>query len=496
MRLELNTILQLSQINKSFSGVQVLHSIQLTLHKGEVLCLVGENGAGKSTLIKILSGAEYPDNGEINIFGTSYSQLTPSQSMKLGISTIYQDVDLVDTLSVADNVFLNTEITSKVKIINTEKQEELAKELFERISMKINPSSLVSSLSPGQKQNLQIAKALHQKAEILIMDEPTASLGEEETKSLMKLVKKLKKEGIGIIYISHYLDEIFAIGDTAIVLKDGHYVSTRSIKNTNQEELIRDMVGRDTSSLYIRKGRYSRNDNTLELQHFTQGTLVNNISFTVSKGEIFGIGGLVGSGRTELVRLLFGADKYDKGRLLFKGKDITPKNPKDAIKKGICYVSEDRKQEGLFLQRSTAENISIIKNDSSFFLNLKKEKEEVSAQISSLDIRVFNQEHEAGKLSGGNQQKVAIARWLLSGGEIFIFDEPSKGVDIGAREEIYQLMESLARAGKIVIMVSSTMTELLSLSDRIGVMREGKLVSIVDHTQATEDSLLKLYIGM
>ena len=496
MRYYVEKILELKQISKSFSGVTVLHSVDFSLHKGEILCLAGENGAGKSTLIKILSGALNPDSGTLEIFGNEYSRLQPSQAIGLGIATIYQDVDLVDTLSVADNVYLNNEIMKFGMIVDREQQEIETEKLLKKLSMNINAKALVSSLSPGQKQNLQIAKALHRKAKVLIMDEPTSSLGEEETKALMSLVMVLKKEGIGIIYISHFLDEIFSIGDTVFVLKDGHHVSTKEISQTNQDQLINDMVGRDASSFYVRKASYSKEDHALQVKNYARGKLVQNVSFSVSHGEIFGLGGLVGAGRTEMVRLLYGADKKESGTLTLDGDEITPKNPKDAIEKGLCYISEDRKKEGLFLPRSALENITLIKNEERLFLDLHEEQEYAEKQIQSLRIRVFNNQQEVGTLSGGNQQKVAIARWLLAEGEVFIFDEPSKGVDVGAREEIYKLMEDLSKNGKIIIMISSTMTELIALSDRIGVMREGKLISILSREEFSEDSLLKLYIGI
>ena len=489
-------ILELKNISKSFSGITVLHSVDISLHKGEILCLAGENGAGKSTLIKILSGALIPDSGTLEIFGKQYPRLQPSEAIGLGIATIYQDVDLVDTLSVADNVYLNNEIMKFGMVVDSERQEIESSKLLEKLSMNIKAKALVSSLSPGQKQNLQIAKALHRKAKVLIMDEPTSSLGEEETKALMTLIRVLKDEGIGIIYISHFLDEIFSIGDTVFVLKDGHHVSTREIRDTTQQQLINDMVGRDASSLYERKESYSREDQALQVKNYSRGTLVKDISFSVSHGEILGIGGLVGAGRTELVRLLYGADKKESGTLILDGNTITAKNPKDAIKKGLCYISEDRKQEGLFLPRSTLENISLINNEERLLLDLNTEEQEVDKQIDSLSIRVFTNQQEVGTLSGGNQQKVAIARWLLAEGEVFIFDEPSKGVDVGAREEIYTLMEHLAKRGKILLMVSSTMTELIALSDRIAVMRDGNLISILPKEEFSEDSLLKLYIGL
>lgn len=488
-------ILELKEINKSFSGIQVLHNVGLTLYEGEVLCLVGENGAGKSTLIKILSGAEKPDSGTICLFQKEYGSMQPAEAMRLGIATIYQDVDLVDTLTVADNIFQGLEIKKGGILIDRKEQERITAGLLKELNIKMDPRTQVEELSPGQKQNLQIVKALHKKAKIIIMDEPTASLGEEETTALMKLVDKLRKDGIGIIYISHYFEEVFRIGSRALILKDGRSVCERIIKDTTQEQLIKDMVGRDASNFY-HKENFVQQDKALQIKHYSSSKLVKDVSFHVSRGEVFGLGGLVGAGRTELVRMLFGADKRDSGELYLDDIEITPKNPKDAIGKGICFVSEERKGEGLFPERSTKENIIITKNEKNFFLNLKEEIKIVDEKIKQLNIKVFNQQHEVGKLSGGNQQKVVISRWLSVQGEVYIFDEPSKGVDVGAREEIYRLIEGLAKQGKVVIMVSSNMPELLSMSDRIGVMKDGELKHIFDADEATEDKLLKAYMGV
>lgn len=491
----MDRILSVEKINKSFSGIQVLRDVSLSLEAGQVICLVGENGAGKSTLIKILSGAERPDDGSVTLFGNSYERMTPRQAMNLGIATIYQDADLVDSLTVADNIFLGNEIVKEKAFIHKKEQERQTGELLKSLSMDITPDMLVEELSPGQKQNLQIAKALHREARILIMDEPTASLGEEETAALMKLVERLRAQGLGIIYISHYLEEVFRLGDMAYVLKDGAMVKSLRLADTNQDELIKAMVGRDASNFY-QKGSFSSGDNALSVENFSGNRIVRNVSFRVSRGEVFGLGGLVGAGRTELVRMMYGADRADSGKLLLDGRDITPKNPKDAVKKGVFLVSEDRKGEGLFLMRSTRENLTISKNDDALFLNLRKEKKLVDGSIGQLKIKVFSPEQEVGNLSGGNQQKVVISRWLLEDGDIYIFDEPTKGVDVGAREEIYRLMEKLAKEQKIVIMVSSNMPELISMSDRIGVMRDGGLVRILDAGQATEDGLIKEYIGV
>ncbi|MGI5173462.1 sugar ABC transporter ATP-binding protein [Treponema sp. OMZ 840] len=489
-------ILELQNINKSFSGIQVLFDVSLTVHRGEVVCLAGENGAGKSTLIKILSGAEYPDSGHIILQEKKYSRMHPFQAIKSGIATIYQDVDLVETLTVADNIFLNSEFKKYGVLIDKRRQEKQTKEFLKTLNIAIPPDAEVSSLSPGQKQNLQIAKALHRNAEILILDEPTASLGEEETKALIELIHKLKTEGKSIIYISHYLDEIFTVGDRVVILKDGHHVGTEKIADITTDILIRNMVGRDTAERYTRRGYYNTNDNALHINYFSDGNLVKDISLKLSHGEILGIGGMVGAGRTEFVRLLFGAGKRTAGEMILSGKNITPNSPKDAIEKGICFISEDRKHEGLFLIRSIKENIALIKNnDNAVFFNLNQEKKDVQKCIDELQIKVFGQQQEVGKLSGGNQQKTVISRWLLKSGDIYIFDEPSKGVDIGAREQIYQLMEMLAKNKKIIIMVSSNMTELMSLSDRIAVMREGRLCAAFESQDFDEQNLLKAYIG-
>ena len=477
------------------SGIQVLRDVGLELEAGQIICLAGENGAGKSTLIKILSGAEKPDKGRITIFGTTYDRLTPGQAMALGIATIYQDADLVGSLTVSDNIFLGNEILKTGAFVNNRVQEKKTEELLKSLSMDIDPSMLVEELSPGQKQNLQIAKALYQEARILIMDEPTASLGEEETASLMNLVEQLRKKGLGILYISHYLEEMFRLGDAAYVLKDGAMVRRLVLKETDQDELIKAMVGRDASNFY-QKASTPSGDQALKAEHYSGNRIVKDVSFTVSRGEVFGLGGLVGAGRTELVRMIYGADPRDSGTLILDGKDVTPRNPKDAVNKGVFLVSEDRKGEGLFLIRSAKENLTISRNDRSFFLNLKKERNLVEESIQKLQIKVFSQDQEVGNLSGGNQQKVVISRWLLEEGDVYIFDEPTKGVDVGAREEIYKLIEKLAMEQKIVIMVSSNMPELISMSDRIGVMRDGRLVNILDSEEATEDRLIKEYIGV
>lgn len=488
-------LLQLKGINKEFNGIQVLFDVGLTLYSGEVLCLVGENGAGKSTLIKILSGAETPNSGTIELFGKEYHKgIRLQQAIAAGVATIYQDADLVDTLTVADNVFLGEEL-KKRGLIDRAKQERITQELIENLGLRLSADSLVEDLSPGQKQCVQIVKAIKRDARLLIMDEPTSSLGREETEALMKLVRRLAGEGRGIIYISHFMEEVFRIGDRALVLKDGHCVSTRVLSDTDQEQLVIDMVGRAASSFYSRK-EIEKGDGLLEIQEYSGSGIVKDVSFTVRQGEIFGLGGLVGAGRSELMRLVFGCDRKDSGRLVLNGKEITPSSPSEAVKKGICMIFENRKEESMFSIRPVRENITITSNEKRELLNLAREEQLVMEQVERLHIKIFDSSQEAGKLSGGNQQKMVLSRWLVEEGEIYIFDEPAKGVDVGAKEEIYKQILRLAEAGKYIIVVSSVLPELISLSDRIGVMREGRLTTVIDRADATEDKLLKEFIGI
>lgn len=489
-------ILTLKNITKDFSGTRALDNVTFDLYAGEVHCLVGENGAGKSTLIKILSGAETPDEGEIIIYGKKYRQLSTRQAIDLKIATIYQDVDLVETLTVADNIFLGAELQTHYGFIDTQRQEQIAAEIMHRLNIRIDPHTLVEDLSPAQKQTLQIIKALHREAKILIMDEPTSSLGRDETQALLDLVRNLAGQGIGIIYISHYLQEVSQIGDRISVLKDGRNISTYTKSNINISQLIRDMVGRD-ADLFYQRSKVSIGEPIIRIDNFSRGNVVRNVSFDLRQGEIFGLGGMVGSGRTELVNLLFGVDKRDSGEIYYKGKKITPSSPREAIKNGIVMITEDRKKGGLFGVRPVKENISIVENDlGGVFINLNREISHVLNKVKSLHIQLASIEQDIDSLSGGNQQKAILARWLMQNSKLFIFDEPTKGVDIGSKEEIYHLMIDICRQGKTIIMVSSDMPELLSMSDRIGIMRDGELVNVIAAEEASEERLIQEYLGI
>jgi ribose transport system ATP-binding protein len=489
-------LLELNNITKDFSGTRALDDVSIDLFEGEVHCLIGENGAGKSTLIKILSGAEKPDRGIIKIFGKSYLKLEPRESINLSISTIYQDVDLVDTLTVADNIFLGNEIAYSYGAINAKEQVRRAREIMERLNIKIDVKKLVEELSPAHQQTLQIVKALYRDARIIIMDEPTSSLGQEETKALMELIRTITSKGVGVLYISHYLEEVFEIGDRITVLKDGKKINTYNTENIRVDAIIKDMVGRE-ASLFYKRERVPIGKTMAKIMAYSRGEVVKNVTFDVREGEIFGIGGLVGSGRTELVNLLFGIDKRESGSFTLDGREITPRTPKDAIEKGLCMIVENRKDDGLFLIRSVKENIGIVHTDkSNFMIQLKNEIGLVRQMIQRLRIDVSGLDQEVGNLSGGNQQKSIMARWLLTKARLFIFDEPTKGVDIGSKEEIYKFMTELAREGKAIIMVSSDMPELLSMSDRIGIMRSGELVKIIDSHNATEEKILTEFFGL
>lgn len=489
-------LLELNNIRKSYSGVEVLKGVTVDLHAGEVLCFVGENGAGKSTLIKIISGVTHADSGTVSYFGNTYPSVHPRQVMDLGVATIYQDIDLVDTLTVADNIFLGSEIRGPLGLIRAKQQISEANALLDRMQLDdIRGDMLLETLSTAQKQCVQIAKALKNDARILILDEPTASLGDKETRILLDLVRKLVSQGIGIIYISHYIEELFEIGDTLLVLKDGAQVCVRKASETKPEQIIEDMIGREASSYYSRE-YFDCGQRTLQVQHYANKSTVHDVSLTLRSGEVFGLGGLVGAGRTELVRMIYGADPKQSGTLLLDGKDITPSSPKDAIRKGVYMISEDRKEEGLLPDRSVSENIMISHNERKEWINLSDEWESVQQAVERYKIHGPGTNAVVTSLSGGNQQKAIIARCVTDPGEIYIFDEPTKGVDVGAKEEIYGHILELARQDKFILLISSDMPELLSMSDRIGVMHEGVLTNVVDADKTSENDLMRAYLGI
>jgi len=493
-----NPIVEMAKATKIYGNHRALDDVSFELLPGEVHCLVGENGAGKSTLIKILSGAISPEAGLIKIDGKEVEGLTPRQSIEMGISTIYQDAELVDSLTVSDNVYLGNELTARLPfVVDSKRQMEKVNEIIETLKMHLPTGVLVEELSASQKQMLQIVKALYRDAKVLIMDEPTSSLGMDETKALMDIVRNLRNRGIGIVYISHYLEEIFEIGDRVTVLKDGRSMGTFSIENITVEEIIRKMVGRD-ASLFYRRRKVDIGDFALEVNNITSWGVVDNVTFSVRKGEVFGIGGLVGSGRSELVNILFGADRADEGEIVLNGKKLKVKSPQDAVKHGIALITEDRKKLAMLGGRDIVENTALVhsENFKGFLLDRKEEDNLTDDIVNKLSVAAQDKSQKIEELSGGNQQKVIIGRWLIDDSDVYIFDEPTKGVDIGAREQIYELIIELAERGKCIIMVSSDMPELLSMSDRIGVMRNGRLVDIVQNKDIEEEDMIKRFIGV
>lgn len=484
---------------KVYGQHKALNNVSFDLAEGEVHCLVGENGAGKSTLTKILSGAITPDSGAIVLDGTEYRSLTPRQAIELGVATVYQEPELVESLTVADNIYLGDERSAAFPLmVDTRTQNERARQLIGSLHFDLKEDALVEDLSSAQKQMLQIVKARYREAKIIIMDEPTSSFGREETNSLMDLIRSLKAKGIGIVYISHFLEQVFEIGDRITILKDGESMGTFPRSGIDMDTVIRKMVGRD-ASLFYAKEDVAPGPVQLEIRHLGRRGAVEDVSFQVRAGEIFGLGGLVGSGRSELVNLIFGADRRDSGEILIGGRPIRIRNPHDAVDAGMCLITEDRKKLAMFTPRSVAENMAIVHNEryEPPVLNLAAERGRVRDMVKRLSIAVKDQDQQTiAELSGGNQQKAIIGRWLLSDGLIYIFDEPSKGVDVGARAEIFRIMVELAKAGKSIIMVSSDMPELMSMSDRIGVMRGGRLTHVLDRRDVTEETLIKTFIGL
>lgn len=484
------TILELNNIKKSYPGVMALKGVSISFEKGEVHAIVGENGAGKSTLIKTLAGAISADSGEIVISGERYDNLTPKLAKECGVEVIYQEFNLVDSLSAAENIFLGEKFGPLVDYKLIEKK---AKAIFDEFGVDIDPATVVADLTPAHMQIVEISKAISKDVKILVMDEPTAPLTVTEVEALFRVIKKLKKQGITIIYISHRLDEIFAISDRVSILRDGEYICTRNIEDTNRQDLIGLMVGRKINNIYD-KENLSQDSIAMEVRNMS-GNGVHNISFKLRKGEILGVSGLVGSGRTELVRLIFGADKKESGSVLVNGEEVVIRSPREAMNKGIGLIPEDRKHDGCFLDMSIGWNISIAmirKISKNFIVSRKQEAGMGSQYQESLRIKTPSLDQKVGNLSGGNQQKVVLAKVLACNTEVIIFDEPTRGIDIGAREEIYSLMIDLVKKGKSILMITSDMEELLGMSDRILVISEGHLAGEISRNEFDQKRVLEM----
>lgn len=490
-----DTILEMKEIDKRFSGVHALKSVNLELKSGEVHALMGENGAGKSTLMKVLCGIHKRDGGEITLFGEKVNFSNIKESQDAGISIIHQELNMMNHLTVAQNIYIGREPMINGIYIDDKKMEEDAKELFDRIGVRIDPGAVLGSLTVGKQQMVEIAKAVSRESRILILDEPTAALTQVEVEELFNIMNDLKAKGIGMIYISHRMDEINRISDRITVMRDGEYVGTLITKDTTKDEIVKMMVGR---VIYGDKKEKSTVPEgapvVLEVKNLSRGKEIKNVSFCLRKGEILGFSGLMGSGRTEIARAIYGADEFDSGEIFINGKKVKIKTPEEAVKLGICYLSEDRKRYGLLLDKSVSENSALSSLDNYIkcgWINDAKIDEDAIRENAKLKTKTPSIKQLTRNLSGGNQQKVIIARWLLKNSDIFIFDEPTRGIDIGAKSEMYTLMEELASEGKSVIMISSELSEIQRLSDRVIVMCEGRKTAELDIADATQEEIMK-----
>lgn len=482
-------------VDKSFPGVQALRSVDIVLAAGEVLALLGENGAGKSTLIKVLAGAITPDAGSIRVSGEALRLGSPHESRQAGVAVIYQEFNLVPGLSAADNIFLGQE--PGVWLHHGEEQRA-ATELFRRLGVEVEPTALCRDLTIAQQQVVEIARALATRARILVMDEPSATLTLQEVERLFGIIHELKKQGLGIIYISHRLEEIFAIADRVMVLRDGQHVKTCAIGDVNREALIEMMVGRRLDQEFPRR-QAAPGENRLVVRNLCRGHKVRDVSFSIRRGEVLALTGLVGSGRTETARLIFGADRRDAGTIELDGKELRIASPRDAIRAGIALLTEDRKGQGLVLAHSVRDNFGLpsLPAWSRFgFINGSSERAALQRFVSDLRIKVGNPEQAVRNLSGGSQQKVVLAKWLQRHCEVIIFDEPTRGIDVAAKLEIYLLINDLAARGKAILMISSELPEVLGMADRILVMHEGRITGEVrDVANATQEQIMTLAVG-
>lgn len=489
-------LLEMRSITKRFPGVLALSNVSFEVYRGEVHALAGENGAGKSTLMKILAGVYTRDSGEILFKGQPVDFTNTRQAQQAGIITIYQELNQVPQLSVTENIFLGNELMHGFTV-NWPEMHRQARELLSRLHLDIDPRTQLGKLGVAQQQMVEVAKALHQKADLIIMDEPTSALSIREISELFDIVRELREHGVAIIYISHHLEEAFALADRITVLRDGRLITTRRAQDLTIDSLIRLMVGRDLSEKFP-KDNVPEDREVLRVEGLNQDGRLRDISFSAYAGEVLGIAGLVGSGRTELVRAIFGADPIDSGQIYVDGKPVKINSPRDAINCGIGLLTEDRKQQGLVLQMSVRDNISMAvlgKLTSSQVTSTQKETALAQHYIDALAIKAYSQNQMALNLSGGTQQKVVLSKWLATKPRVLIFDEPTRGIDVGAKVEIYRMISDLAKQGVAILMVSSELPEVLGMSDRILVVQTGQVRGILSRAEATEEKIMELATG-
>lgn len=489
--------IEMKGINKAFGSNQVLHDAGFVLEDGEVHALMGENGAGKSTLMKILTGVYKKDAGTITIDGKEVNFKNPQEAEKAGIVFIYQELNVLYDLTVEENLFMGKEITKFFGICDKKAMRAKAQEVMEKMGVNIPVDAVMSDLSVGQQQMVEICKALMVDAKVLIMDEPTAALTERETESLFKVMKSLREKDVSIVYISHRMEEIFELCDRITILRDGSYIGTEKISEIDMDGVVRMMIGREIGERFPKRD-VKIGDVVLRVEGLTREGLFHDVSFDVRAGEVLGVAGLMGAGRTEIMRAIFGCIPKDQGNIYIEGQKVRIKNPEQAIKAGIGFITEDRKTEGLLLEKSISDNIEIVNLKTvsqKGVLSRKKEKDLVKKEIEEFHIKCFGPWHECNNLSGGNQQKVVLAKWIATNPKILILDEPTRGVDIGAKKEIYNVINQMAALGVAVVMVSSELPEVLGMSDRIMVVREGEVRGVLDGKAADQEKIMTLATG-
>jgi rhamnose transport system ATP-binding protein len=494
----MTALLQASNLTKSYAGVQALKAASFELRAGEVHALVGENGAGKSTLIKIITGAIQADSGEITLDGQPVNDNSPQLAKSLGIAAIYQQPALFHELTVAENIALGVEQTSSWQPINWKARHARAAELLGQVGAKISTDALAGELTMPQQQLVEIARALGANSRVLIMDEPTSSLSEDDTQNLFRVICELRERGVAMIYISHRLDELPVIADRVTVLRDGSTIETRQMAEVDRQELIRLMVGRELSAIFPKRS-VALGETILEVRNLTcREAGISNISFSIRAGEILGFAGLVGAGRTELARTLFGLTPANDGEIRLRGEQVKIGSPAQASELGIAYVPEDRRRHGVILELPISANTTLasLRQLASFgFLNFTAERELAADYVTRLGVKTPALFAAAGTLSGGNQQKVALSRWLATKPAVLILDEPTQGIDVGAKSEIHSLMCNLAEQGLAILMISSELPEILGMSDRVAVMHSGKIVAVFDRAEASQQNILAAALG-
>lgn len=489
--------IEMKGINKSFTSNKVLKNAAFSLKDGEVHALMGENGAGKSTLMKILTGVYQYDSGSIFVDGKEVKYKNPQEAEKAGIVFIYQELNVLFDLTVEENLFMGKEITKKFGICDKKAMRKKAQEIMDKMGVHIPVNAVMSTLSVGQQQMVEICKALMVDAKVLIMDEPTAALTESETKVLFEVMESLRKKGVSIVYISHRMEEIFALCDRITILRDGEYIDTKYIKDITMDDVVQMMIGREIGERFPQR-ECKIGDEVLKVENLTHETLFKDVNFSVHAGEVLGVSGLMGAGRTEIMHAIFGNLKTVSGKIYINGKEIKIHNTRDAIKAGIGFITEDRKTEGLLLEKSIAENIEIANLDiisNNGVISRDKSKKLIDKGIDEFRVKCFNALQECKFLSGGNQQKVVLAKWVYTNPQILILDEPTRGVDIGAKKEIYSIINKLAANGVAVILVSSELPEVLGMSDRIMVVCEGRVTGIVNSADADQAKIMTLATG-